>query len=152
VNPVKVLNTLTKVLAEGKGGTVRDRAKEASGKAMSRRKETAYKAQSPGKLAPHDETLDSGDRVNAAAVQRKFTFLSGEICLTRDEICLVRAPGADHRGTKVQAYPVAIAGYERTIDSNTSRVLIAPYRATCRVMRQKSADAIVVHSSNVTKG
>jgi hypothetical protein len=50
---------------------------------MSRRTETAYKAQSPGKLAPHDETLDSGDRVNAAAVQRKFTFLSGEICPTR---------------------------------------------------------------------
>ena len=37
VNPVNVLNILTKVLAEGKGGTVRDRPKEASGKAMSRR-------------------------------------------------------------------------------------------------------------------
>ncbi|MBW2591245.1 MAG: hypothetical protein JRD71_11120 [Deltaproteobacteria bacterium] len=34
--------------------------------AMSRRTETAYKAQSPGKLAPHNEALDSGDRVNAA--------------------------------------------------------------------------------------
>jgi hypothetical protein len=33
---------------------VRDRPKEASGKAMSRRTETAYKAQSPGKLAPFD--------------------------------------------------------------------------------------------------
>ena len=67
---------------------------------MSRRTEMAYKAQSPGKLAPHNEALDSGDRVNAAVVQRKFTFLSGEICLTRDEICLVRAPGLDHRGNK----------------------------------------------------
>ncbi len=28
VNPVSVLNTLTKVLAEGKGGTARDRLKE----------------------------------------------------------------------------------------------------------------------------
>ena len=100
VSPVNMLNILTKVLAEGKGGTVRDRPKEASGKAMSRRTETAYKAQSPGKSAPHDKALDSGDRVNAAAVQRKFTFLSGEICLTRDEICLVRAPGPDHRGNK----------------------------------------------------
>ena len=100
VSPVNMLNILTKVLAEGKGGTVRDRPKEASGKAMSRRTETAYKAQSPGKLAQHNETLDSGGRVNAAAVQRKFTFLSGEICLTRDEICLVRAPGPDHRGNK----------------------------------------------------
>jgi hypothetical protein len=68
VNPVNVLNILTKVLAEGKGGTVRDRPKEALGKAMSRRTETAYKAQSPGKLAQHNEARDSGDRVNAAAV------------------------------------------------------------------------------------
>ena len=29
VNPVNVLNTLTKVLAEGKGGIARDRLKEA---------------------------------------------------------------------------------------------------------------------------
>jgi len=68
VNPVNMLNILTKVLAEGKGGTVRDRLEEALGKAMSRRTETAYKAQSPGKSAPHDETPDSGDRVNAAVV------------------------------------------------------------------------------------
>ncbi len=68
VSPVNVLNILTKILAEGKGGTVRDRLEEASGKAMSRRTETAYKAQSPGKLAPHNEALDSGDRVNAAVV------------------------------------------------------------------------------------
>ena len=35
---------------------------------MSRRTETAYKAQSPGESAPHDEAPDSGDRVNAAVV------------------------------------------------------------------------------------
>jgi hypothetical protein len=35
VNPVNMLNILTKVLAEGKGGTVRNRPEEASGKAMS---------------------------------------------------------------------------------------------------------------------
>ena len=33
---------------------------------MSRRTETAYKAQSPGELAPHNKAPDSGDRVNAA--------------------------------------------------------------------------------------
>ncbi|MFH1963993.1 MAG: hypothetical protein ABIJ42_00475 [Acidobacteriota bacterium] len=55
------MNILTKILAEGKGGTVRDRLKEASGKAMSRRTETAYKAQSPGKSAARDETPGSGD-------------------------------------------------------------------------------------------
>ncbi|MBU1055807.1 MAG: hypothetical protein KKC46_18565 [Proteobacteria bacterium] len=37
-------------------------------KAMSRRTETAYKAQSPGELAQHNEAQDSGDRVNAAVV------------------------------------------------------------------------------------
>ena len=68
VNPVNMLNILIKILAEGKGGTVRDRLEEASGKVMSRRTETAYKAQSPGKSAQHDEAPDSGDRVNAAVV------------------------------------------------------------------------------------
>ena len=66
VNPVNVLNILTKILAEGRGGTVRDRPEEASGKAMSPDFIGTYKAQSPGKSAPHDKALDSGDRVNAA--------------------------------------------------------------------------------------
>ena len=48
---------------------------------MSRRTETAYKAQSLGESAQHDKTPGSEDRVNAAVVQRKFTLLSGEICL-----------------------------------------------------------------------
>ena len=43
VNPVNVFKSLAQILAEGKGGTVRDRPEEASGKAMSRRTETAYK-------------------------------------------------------------------------------------------------------------
>ena len=47
---------------------------------MSRRTEMAYKAESPGKSARHDETLDSGDTVNAAVVSPQFTSLSGEIC------------------------------------------------------------------------
>jgi hypothetical protein len=42
----------------------------------------AYKAESPGKSARHNEALGSGDTVNAAVVSRKFTFLSGEICPT----------------------------------------------------------------------
>ena len=68
VSPVNMLKILTKILAEGKGGTVRDRPKEASGKAMSPDFIGTYKAQSPGKSAPHDEARDSGDRVNAAVV------------------------------------------------------------------------------------
>jgi len=101
VNPASVLCTFAQVLAEGEGGTARDRlARDASAraapalarrvrcarkqecKAMSRRTETAYKAQSPGELARHSEAPDSGDRVNAAVAPRKFTFLSGEICST----------------------------------------------------------------------
>ena len=68
VNPVNEFKPLAQILAEGKGGTARDRLEEASGKAMSRRTETAYKAQSPGKSATHDEAPVSGDRVNAAVV------------------------------------------------------------------------------------
>ena len=37
-------------------------------KAMSRRTEMAYKAQSPGKLAQRNKAPDSGDMVNAAVV------------------------------------------------------------------------------------
>ena len=53
-----------------------------SAKRMSRRTETAYKAESPGKSARHDKAPGSGDTVNAAVASRKFTFLSGEICPT----------------------------------------------------------------------
>ena len=43
---------------------------------MSRRIETAYKAQSQGKSAQHDEAQGSGDRVNAAVVWRKITRMN----------------------------------------------------------------------------
>jgi hypothetical protein len=56
----------------------------------------------------------------------------------------VKIPAWTARGTKVPAYPVAIAGYEQIIDSNTGRTLIAPCGEIGKVMRQKSADAIVV--------
>ena len=72
VNPVNVLSTLAKVLADGKGIFVRSCLKEAraqvseDSEAVSRRTETAYKAQSSGRLAQHNKAPDSGDRVNAA--------------------------------------------------------------------------------------
>ena len=67
---------VAKILAEGKGDLARGGLKEAGAQVseerdsetMSRRTEIAYKAQSPGKSAPHDESQDSGDRVNAAVV------------------------------------------------------------------------------------
>jgi hypothetical protein len=47
---------------------------------VSRRIETSYKAESLGKAATHVKALDSGDTVNDAVAQWKFTFLSGETC------------------------------------------------------------------------
>jgi hypothetical protein len=53
----------------------------------------------------------SGDRVNAAVVHGKFTFLSGEICATCDRT-VVRKSGRVNPVNKTQAYPVAVSGYE----------------------------------------
>ncbi len=48
---------------------------------MSRRTETAYKAEPQGESAQHDEARpDLWGRVNAAVVQGKIMFLPGEIC------------------------------------------------------------------------
>ena len=60
-----------------------DRLKEAGGNAVSRRTETSYKAERPGKAAQHVEALDSGRTVNDAVVQLQFAFLSGETCPTQ---------------------------------------------------------------------
>ena len=48
---------------------------------MSRRTETAYKAEPQGESAQHDEAHpDLWGMVNAAVVQGKIMFLPGEIC------------------------------------------------------------------------
>ena len=52
---------------------------------MSRRTETAYKAQSPGELARRNEAPDSGDRVNAAVVSPQFTSDFANLKLTHLE-------------------------------------------------------------------
>jgi hypothetical protein len=61
---------VTKILAKGKGEAVRFRLKEAGAQNYepTNRTKTAYKVQSPGKLAQHNEAPGSGDRVNAAVV------------------------------------------------------------------------------------
>ena len=99
-------------------------------KSMSRRTETAYKAQSPGELAQHNKAQGLGDRVNAAVVWRKFTSLSGEICPT----C-----GQDGYGSRTEDQ------VERSViePPNPKVILTALYRATCRVIGQKSAEAIL---------
>ncbi|MDY0376448.1 MAG: hypothetical protein RBQ72_12090 [Desulfobacterium sp.] len=48
------------------------------------------------------------------------------------------------RETKVQASPaVADGGETRTMGINCKRALIAPFKVTCQVTEQKSADVIV---------
>ena len=45
---------------------------------MSRRTETAYKAQSPGELAQHNEARDSGDRVVRKIKDKRVLALIGK--------------------------------------------------------------------------
>ena len=76
VNPVNGMKILTEVLAEGKGISVRRCLKEAGVQSyelelvlsLPKETETAYKATSKGKVAPHTKAPGSGDRVNAAVV------------------------------------------------------------------------------------
>jgi hypothetical protein len=70
---------------------------------VSRRTETSYKAESPGKLAQHNKAPGSGDTVNGAVVQRQFTSLSGEICLPR-------RPGDDTRKLHPVNVPAGTTG------------------------------------------
>ena len=67
VNPINVYKSLAQILAECKGGTVRDRLEEASGIAMSRRTETAYKAQSKAPRLPDSTALSSAVGVGLLA-------------------------------------------------------------------------------------
>ena len=83
-----IYGMLPEVRAEGKGVSVRMGPKEAgwhhphTGTRRTDEQKSHDKAQSPGELARHNEALEvQGDRVNAAVVHGRFTFLSGEICL-----------------------------------------------------------------------
>jgi len=91
----------------------------------------------------------SGDRVNAAFVHGKFTFLSGEICASRDRRFMRKIRKRSTRLTKDPAYSVAVDGYEsRNRETQNRQQLmsnpIAPFMATCGVSTQKSAEGIVV--------
>ena len=91
----------------------------------------------------------SGDRVNAAFVHGKFTFLSGEICASRDRRFMRIIPERSNRLTKDQAYSVAVGGYESRNRETQNRQqlmsnLIALFMATWGVNTQKSAEGIVL--------
>jgi hypothetical protein len=92
----------------------------------------------------------SGGRVNAAFVHGKFTFLSGEICASRDRRFMKKVRNGSIRLTKDPAYTVAVDGYESLQRETRNRQqlmsnLIAPFMETCRVSTQKSAEGIVGH-------
>jgi hypothetical protein len=90
-----------------------------------------------------------GGRVNAAFVHGKFTFLSGEICASRDRRIMRAIPERSNRLTKDPAYSVAVDGYEslQRETQNRQRLMsnpIAPFMETCGVRTQKSAEGIIV--------
>ena len=94
----------------------------------------------------------SGGRVNAAFVHGKFTFLSGEICASRDRRFMSKRRKRFTRTTKHPAHPSAVDRCESRFRETQSRqqlmgISVAPCMATCRASTQKSADGIVVPGS-----
>jgi len=98
----------------------------------------------------HNTTKPTGSwgRVNAAVVHGKFTFLSGEICVSRNRRFMRAIPERSIRLTNDQAYPAAVGGYESLWETQSHQQLmifsIAPFVETCRVSTQKSAEGTVL--------
>ncbi len=63
----------------------------------------------------------SGGRVNAAFVHGKLTFLSGEICMSRDRSVMRESRNRFTRLTKNPAYPVAVNGVVLSLASKERR-------------------------------
>jgi hypothetical protein len=91
---------------------------------------------------PFMEETRSGSS-NAAFVHGKFTFLSGEICASRDRRLMRLIPERSVRLTKDPAYPAAVDGYESLQKETRNRQQlmsnpVAPFVETRRVSTQKS--------------
>jgi hypothetical protein len=91
----------------------------------------------------------SGDRVNAAFVHGKLTFLSGEICMSRDRRVMSKGRNRFTRLNKNPAYPFAVNGYESLMRETQSRQHLVTNPVALRVETygvsvQKSADGIVL--------
>ena len=104
----------------------------------------------------HNTTKPGGSwgRVNAAFVHGKLTFLSGEICASRDRRFMSKGRKRFTRLTKYPAHPSAVDRCEFPLGKTQSRqqlmsLPVAPCMETCRVSTQKSAEGIVGH---VTEG
>jgi len=91
----------------------------------------------------------SGDRVNAAFVHGKLTFLSGEICASCDRVVMSKIRKRFTRLTKrTRHIRMLSGGYESHKGETQSRqrLMINPVAlsmATYRVSTQKSAEGIV---------
>jgi hypothetical protein len=93
-----------------------------------------------------------GGRVNAAFVHGKFTFLSGEICVSGDRKFMREIRNGSIRLTNDPAYLSAVDGYESLQGETQNRQqlvsnLIAPFMETCGVSAQKSAEGILGHGT-----
>jgi len=89
-----------------------------------------------------------GGRVNAAFVHGKFTFLSGEICVTCDRRFMRGSRRRLNRENKETGHTRLLSGgYESQRETqNRQRLMInsiAPCVETYRVSTQKSAEGIV---------
>src|SRR5512137_362951 len=91
----------------------------------------------------------SGSRVNAAVVHGKFTSLSGEICLPCGRRLMSKIRKGFNRMAKNPACPLAVGGYESSMEPrNRQRLMRNPAASgmvTYRVSKQKSAEGIVGH-------
>ena len=103
---------------------------------MSRRTETSYKAQSPGKLAQHNEAPGSGDR------SVTFGDLEWRGCAATVHV-LIRGDLAELASVAVMEVGLrpSLKGLEPPPNPKTASG--ARYTATCVVIGQKSAEAIV---------
>ena len=91
----------------------------------------------------------SGSRVNVAVVHGKLTFLSGELCASRNRRGMREIRRRSIRLTNDPAYSVAVGGYESLQRETQKRQQlminpIAPFMETCGVSTQKSAEGIVL--------
>ncbi len=90
----------------------------------------------------------SGDRVNAAFVHGKLTFLSGEICLSCGSIIMSKIRKRFTRLTKRTRHTRLLLGrYESRRETQNKQLLMmspaVPCMATYRESIQKSAEGIV---------
>jgi hypothetical protein len=69
-----MLYSLTQIPANGKGGTIGHRAKDAGVQSYKLTNRNSMQGRVSFKSAQHDKVLDFGDTLNAAVAESQFTF------------------------------------------------------------------------------